>query len=320
MMNKNLKEIRSTNKGTLYKMQSCPGHNGSKGCFLYKQEKSFWGLCLSCMRVQNRLFLEAANHSIRDNTTEFLFDGKQYSLNDSEEFLKGIHFIPSSQDPRLTLLMISYINNPQIFKKLVNVLLNDISFLTSANLLYRRHLPSRATCGVLHTIYTSSQMSFPDLPICPACMSRTLCRKKSVNQKEINHILTIFRNRVLSQHPTWSTSIFHLLQTIWEQDLEDKLSLSMVSDILTNQNPVVGRLLETPAIIEKSLKGVISEENREFLKVFTQETVTMPFIKRIQRTKMADWKEDLIIKTWHPSRLMTWCLDIEELKDFEPIE
>ena len=29
------------------------------------------------------------------------------------------------------------------------------------------------------------------------------------------------------------------------------------------------------------------------------------------------FKEDLIIKTWHPDRLFPWCLDIEELKDFD---
>lgn len=29
------------------------------------------------------------------------------------------------------------------------------------------------------------------------------------------------------------------------------------------------------------------------------------------------YEEELIIKTWHPSRLMDWCLDIEEKNDFE---
>jgi hypothetical protein len=75
--------------------------------------------------------------------------------------------------------------------------------------------------------------------------------------------------------------------------------------------------VETPVVIEKVLRGKISNENREFLQLWTGQQVTMPFIKRIQRGRMAAWKEDLIIKTWHPSRLMTWCLDLEELKDFE---
>lgn len=28
------------------------------------------------------------------------------------------------------------------------------------------------------------------------------------------------------------------------------------------------------------------------------------------------YKEDLIIKTWHPDRLFSWCLDLDDLKDF----
>lgn len=32
------------------------------------------------------------------------------------------------------------------------------------------------------------------------------------------------------------------------------------------------------------------------------------------------YDEELIMKTWHPTRLMDWCLDIEEINDFEMIE
>jgi hypothetical protein len=33
-----------------------------------------------------------------------------------------------------------------------------------------------------------------------------------------------------------------------------------------------------------------------------------------ERLKM--YEEELIMKTWHPNRLMDWCLDIEEKNDF----
>ena len=162
-------------------------------------------------------------------------------------------------------------------------------------------------------------------------MSRSLCGKdsKAITQRHIDHILSIFRNRVLSQHPTWFLSIFRLLQTIWEQGLEDRISFRVLDDILLHQNPIefqiefrdwMGAFVETPIVIEKMLRGKISQENREFLQVWTGQQVNMPFIKRIQRGRMAAWKEDLIIKTWHPSRLLTWCLDLEELKDFDPTQ
>jgi hypothetical protein len=42
--------------------------------------------------------------------------------------------------------------------------------------------------------------------------------------------------------------------------------------------------------------------------------------KRTQE-RLKKYEEDFIMKTWHPTRLMDWCLDIEEKKDFvEEIE
>lgn len=309
---------------------NCPGHYGTNGCFMLKQEKSFWGLCISCERIQNRLFLEAAQRAIRENHLEFSFSGQTYSLKDPnfpERFLGRFRFISSSQDPRLTLLLLCYGKHPTIFQSLVNTFKKDTSFLTSANLLYRKHLPSRTTCGALYNIQKLSKQSFLDFPTCPTCMSRTICGRKpsDISQRETDHILAIFRNRVLSQHPTWFVSIFRLLQTVWEQDLENRISFRILDDILLHQNPVefqiefrdwMGAFLETPVVIEKILSGKISEENREFLQVWTGQPVNMAFLKRIQRSRMDTWKEELIIKTWHPSRLFTWCFDIEELKDF----
>lgn len=39
-------------------------------------------------------------------------------------------------------------------------------------------------------------------------------------------------------------------------------------------------------------------------------------IKKGIKAKTNTYKEELVMRTWHPSRLFPWCLDIEELKDF----
>jgi hypothetical protein len=33
------------------------------------------------------------------------------------------------------------------------------------------------------------------------------------------------------------------------------------------------------------------------------------------RERIDVYKEELIIRTWHPSRFMKWCMDIEELAE-----
>lgn len=310
---------------------NCQGHDGSKGCFMYKQERSFWGLCLSCERIENRLFLEAIQKAIRTGESSFEFHGKSYSLNDPtfpERFLGRFRFISSSQDPRLSLLMICYTKDKKLFQAILKSLIGDSTFITSANLLYRKHLPSQTTCATLQNIQKASRQYFVDMPSCPCCMSRYLpsMKPEALTGRQIDHIYSIFRNRVLSQHPTWFVSIFKLLQTIWEQNMENKIPFQQLNTILVDQNPVefqiefrdwMGAFLETPIVIEKILSGKISQENKDYLTLWTGQQVDMPFIKRLQRNRMALWEEDLIIKTWHPSRLMTWCFDIEELKDFE---
>jgi hypothetical protein len=309
---------------------NCPGHATSEGCFLPRKQGSFWGLCLSCERIQNRLFLEAVQGAIREGHSEFSFHGSTYSLLDptfSTRFLHSFRFTASSQDPRLSLLTICYAKNIELFQNLVRAFSNDSGFLTSTNLLYRKHLPNRNTCAMLHKIQYSLQQRFLDMPCCPCCMSRYLLsvNQESITQRHIDHILSIFRNKILSQHPTWFVSIFRLLQTIWERDLENKIPFSLLNGVLIHENPVnyqiefrdwMGAFLETPIVIEKILKQTISHENREFLQMWTGQQVNMPYLKRLHRSRMDAWKEDLIIKTWHPDRLMTWCLDLDELSDF----
>ncbi len=41
--------------------------------------------------------------------------------------------------------------------------------------------------------------------------------------------------------------------------------------------------------------------------------------KLIQKSRCNIYKEDLMIYTWHPSRLIHWCFDIEEKKEFDDL-
>jgi hypothetical protein len=50
------------------------------------------------------------------------------------------------------------------------------------------------------------------------------------------------------------------------------------------------------------------------------DTLTRKVLQKeaLKAVRKRNWvfKEDLMIKTWHPDRLFPWCLDIQELKDF----
>lgn len=44
---------------------------------------------------------------------------------------------------------------------------------------------------------------------------------------------------------------------------------------------------------------------------------TVKINKRRSR-RFTEYEAELIEKTWHPDRLVDWCFDIEDKKDFEP--
>lgn len=63
------------------------------------------------------------------------------------------------------------------------------------------------------------------------------------------------------------------------------------------------------------------QKQNEFLPLpFRDDTVVSSFKQKIKdhiKQKTDTYKEELVMRTWHPSRLFTWCFDIEELKDFD---
>lgn len=62
------------------------------------------------------------------------------------------------------------------------------------------------------------------------------------------------------------------------------------------------------------------ESHNEFIPYMWKDKLTMKVLQKeaLKAIRKRNWifKEDLMIKTWHPDRLFPWCFDIEELKDF----
>jgi len=62
------------------------------------------------------------------------------------------------------------------------------------------------------------------------------------------------------------------------------------------------------------------ESHNEFIPYMWKDRLTMKCLQKeaLKAIRKRNWvfKEDLMIKTWHPDRLFPWCFDIEELKGF----
>jgi hypothetical protein len=310
---------------------ACEGHDTkSDACYFPIKKQSFWNLCVSCERIENRLFLEAVQRAIRENTTTFRFHEKEYSLNDPhfpERYLRHTSFFSTHQDPRLSMLLLSYKSSPVLFKNCLQTFVQDSSFIVSANLLYRSHLPQQSTCAMLERIQRGLRQHFTDLPTCPCCMSKALLRihRENITHRIIQHVNRIFQNQILAQHPTWFVWSFKLLQTIWEKDFEDLFPFQQVDPwIRGNQHAIefrdwLGAFLETPIVMEKVLTEKIHLLDKQYLHIWTGQEVTPSFYKAILKRRQNIYKEELIMKTWHPKRILIWCFDQEELSDFGPL-
>jgi hypothetical protein len=311
---------------------ACKGHEGKPdSCYFPVKTNSFWDLCVSCERIENRLFLDAVQRAIRDDTVTFTFHTKEYSLNDPhfpERYLRHTSFLSTHQDPRLSMLLLLYKSNRVLFKTCVRTFIQDASFIISANLLYRSHLPQQSTCAMLENIQREVRQHFTDLPTCPCCMSKKLLRieRENINHRIIQHVYRIFQNHTLAQHPTWFVWTFKLLQTIWERDLEDIFTFQRMDLWIRENNQVLefrdwlGAFLETPIVIEKALTGKISTLDREYILLWTGQELQPDFYRRLLKRRQNLYKEELIMRTWHPKRIFFWCFDLEELAEFGPID
>ncbi len=311
---------------------ACKGHEGKPdACYFPVKKNSFWSLCVSCERIENRLFLEAVQRAIRDDTITFTFHTKEYSLNDPhfpERYLRHTSFLSTHQDPRLSMLLLLYKSNRTLFKSCVRTFIQDASFIISANLLYRSHLPQQSTCAMLENIQREVRQHFTDLPTCPCCMSKKLLRieRENINHRILQHVYRIFQNHTLAQHPTWFVWTFKLLQTIWERDLEDLFTFQRMDLWIRGNNQVLefrdwlGAFLETPIVMEKALTGKISTLDREYIQLWTGQELKPDFYRRLLKRRQNLYKEELIMRTWHPKRIFFWCFDLEELAEFGPID
>lgn len=307
---------------------ACKGHHTKPDpCYFPIKPKSFWNLCVSCERIENRLFLEEVQRAIREDRIIFTFHDREYSLNDPyfpERYLRFTSFLSTHQDPRLSMLLLLYKSNRTLFKSCMKTFVKDSGFILSANLLYRNHLPQQSTCCMLAQIQRELQQHFTDLPTCPCCMSKALLRipRETITNRIISHIYRIFQNHTLAQHPTWFVWTFKLLQTIWEKDLEDLFTFQRLDVWLREHQQTLefrdwlGAFLETPIVLEKALSGRLSEQDREYLVLWTGQQLNAKFFQTLLKRRLNLYKEELIMKTWHPRRIFFWCFDLDELADF----
>lgn len=110
-------------------------------------------------------------------------------------------------------------------------------------------------------------------------------------------------------------NLIYLNFTKWNEhdliyNLNYELENSSVNEIHLIENEIHSIQFIGSIIIENENNNCYTlEELKSFIRLYEQRRAE-------ERLKL--YEEELILKTWHPSRVIDWCFDIEDKNDFEP--
>lgn len=186
------------------------------------------------------------------------------------------------------------------------------------------HSPSSRCCLYQHALKHRTlqrELCSTDIPKnCWTCLSWML------RQRDLHRWYPTFNRAFVSnQLTTLRASREELLDcmislTLAKKDHMARLLFHKYEREIQNQEEIkqcMIQFLSQPATISSVFGAKVSEfiptawNRKQFQERLQKETL------RAVRARNWVFKEELMIKTWHPDRLFAWCFDIEDLKDFE---
>jgi hypothetical protein len=291
---------------------------GKKACWLPADIHSPFQLCRRCHfhRVTEMLdsFTRTYQQGIPHNPLEIYFSNRT--------FLQDL-LHPAREQALLNLLSCLFANN----KIQMNLLVEKLRVFSVFSIFITKRIQAHQPgprCGMYRQflldekIYTSENLCWN----CWSCIAWTL-RQKNLRliEKYTQHFGLSFQKLTFQMFsevgPPTFVDLFVSLYLLNKSHHLRLLSHHMFHTFpLEDYTSFLTLFFQQPAV----LSIFFEDKQRDYLPLPLQEkAVVETFRTKIKqgikrRTNL--YKEDLMIKTWHPHRLFPWCLDIEELADF----
>ena len=299
-------------KGVVYE------NSRMRACWLPADRSSSFQLCRRC---HFHKVTDALDNFTREYRNNILHPPNECMLADQSFLEELLH--PAREQALLNLLSTLYQKNKIQLMLLMNRLKHKKIF---TNLLTKRilaHQPGPRCsfyrcCMKDEDIYTASSLPWN----CWSCIAWT------VKQKE-KHLLTYY-NSTFGLH--FSRLTFQVFSETGPRDFIDYFvslhlnqkdhHIRILIDHMMRTFPLEDfksfllGFLEQPAM----LYVFYQKKQDDFLPLpLRDKVVVQEFKKQIQQSiknRTNNYKEELVMKTWHPKRLFPWCLDIQELAEF----
>lgn len=196
-------------------------------------------------------------------------------------------------------------------------------FLNDLNHQIYTHRPSNR-CGFYQHILKTRQLGrkvlYTDIPLnCWSCLA-FIHRQKDCLLLDRAFTKAILSNKLrCSEESKQAVLDVMTSMNLHGKDHKARLIFERFRTALRDETKAQEALVEfltQPALIS----SLFLEAYNEFVPYTWADKLTRSYLQKeaLKSIRKRNWvfKEDLMIKTWHPDRLFPWCLDIQELKDF----
>jgi hypothetical protein len=292
--------------------------NKTKDCWLPANPGSSLQLCRRCSFLRITTLLDTLTN---EYWTGALHPENEILLNDTEFLQELLH--PAREQALLNLLSALFQENKIQFKRVVEKLKEKTVFSILLTKRIQTHVPG-PRCKMYQQFLDDPQ-AFQGQTLCWNCWSCvTWCLKR-----KHPYLLDIFLKSFLSQ-------LQKLTFEVYTNNGPRTFVDFLVTLFLLEKNHIVRIFIDHcfhrfPLEDFKSLLHFFFQEpcmlfvfyqnlQADYLPLpFRDEIVVKEFRKSIKdaiKKKTDTYKEELVMRTWHPSRLFPWCLDIQELEEF----
>lgn len=292
--------------------------NRERECWLPAQSNSSFGLCRRCHFHKITYVLDAFT---REYSQGILHPSNELLLQDRVFLDELLH--PAREQALLNLLTTLFQTNRGQF---ADLLLRFKEKSVFSVLLTRRilsHVPGPRCDFYRHCMKDSKLYSADNLPWgCWSCIAWSLKQRDSTLLNLYTSSFARYFSRLTFQEymnvgPRVFIDYFVSLHL-----LEKDHHIRILVDHMMRHFPLEDVKSFLLGFLQQPLMLSVFYENNQndFLPLaLRDEVVVQDFKRQIKlsiKNRTDTFKEDLMIKTWHPKRLFPWCLDIEEWADF----
>ena len=293
-------------------------NNQQRECWLPASSTSCFQMCRRCHFYKITEILDTLT---RDYRGGFLHPTNELLLNDAAFLEELLH--PAREQALLNLLSSLFQENKVQFFHVIHKLKNNTVFPILITKRIQAHVPG-PRCK-MYREFLKDEHVFTSSDLCWNCWSCiTWCLKQ--NNPRLLHL---FRRSFLSNLNRLTLEMY--INTGSRVFVDCLVSLHLLGSDHIIRLFIDYIFHHFPLEVTKSILLLFFQEppmlyvffqklQNDFLPLPLRDAIVVEdFYRQIKlsiKEKTDAYKEELVMKTWHPSRLFPWCFDIQELEDF----